>query len=101
MPLIRRNLIALSGAGVDEVAVVPATGPSEVEAAVRDFPVTLARNARLRAGPDVLGAGGPGRAVRPAGRDASSPCSDQPLITSEDVVALIAAYKKRTGGDIG
>src|SRR5215470_800530 len=44
VPLILRQLIALSGAGVDEVVVVLGHHADAVEAAVREFPITLARN---------------------------------------------------------
>ena len=44
VPLIRRQLIALSGAGVDEVVVVLGHHAGAIETSVQDFPVTLARN---------------------------------------------------------
>ncbi len=44
VPLIRRTLIALSGAGVDEVVVVLGHHAPQIEPLVQDFPVTLARN---------------------------------------------------------
>ena len=44
VPLVLRQLIALSGAGVDEVAVVLGHHADAVEAAVRAFPITLVRN---------------------------------------------------------
>src|SRR5512134_850752 len=44
VPLVLRQLIALSGAGVDEVVVVLGHHAEAVEAVVRPFPITLARN---------------------------------------------------------
>ena len=44
VPLILRQLIALSGAGVDEVVVVLGHHADAVEAAVRAFPITLVHN---------------------------------------------------------
>ena len=44
VPLIRRQLIALSGAGVDEVVVVLGHYADRIEEAVKEFPVTLVRN---------------------------------------------------------
>ena len=44
VPLILRQLIALSGAGVDEVVVVLGHHAEAVEAAIRQFPITLAHN---------------------------------------------------------
>jgi len=94
VPLIRRQLIALSGAGIDEVVVVLGHHADAIEAAVRDFPVTLVRNpspddgqaSSVRIGLAAL-----------AGRlDAVIVAlADQPLINAQDVGALIAAFKKR------
>ena len=94
VPLIRRQLIALSGAGVDEVVVVLGDHADAVEAAVRDFPVTLARNPRpddgqpssVRIGLEALH--GKLDAVIIA-------LADQPLINGDDITALIGAFKKR------
>jgi molybdenum cofactor cytidylyltransferase len=94
VPLIRRQLIALSGAGVDEVVVVLGHHGDVIEAAVRDFPVTLARNPS----PDD----GQASSVR-IGLRALSPkldavivaLADQPMIHAQDVTALIGAFKKR------
>lgn len=94
VPLIRRQLIALSGAGVDELAVVLGHHADAVEAAVRDFPVTLARNPA----PDE----GQASSVR-VGLAALSPkldavlvtLADQPLVNAQDLAALIGAFKKR------
>jgi molybdenum cofactor cytidylyltransferase len=97
VPLILRQLIALSGAGVDEVAVVLGHHADAVEAAVRAFPITLVHNPA----PDD----GQASSVR-AGLRALSPridavivaLADQPLIDAQDMVALIGAYKKRPEG---
>jgi molybdenum cofactor cytidylyltransferase len=94
VPLILRQLIALSGAGVDEVVVVLGHHADAVEAAVRPFPITLARNPS----PDD----GQASSVR-VGLKALSPkldavivaLADQPLIDTQDIVTLISAFKKR------
>lgn len=94
VPLIRRQLIALSGAGVDEVVVVLGHHAEAIEAAVRDFPVTLARNpapddgqaTSVRIGLQALT--GKLDAVIVA-------LADQPLINAQDITALIGAYKRR------
>jgi molybdenum cofactor cytidylyltransferase len=94
VPLILRQLIALSGAGVDEVAVVLGHHAEAVEAAVRHFPITLARNPS----PDD----GQASSVR-IGLQALSPrldavivaLADQPLVNEQDITALIGAFKKR------
>lgn len=97
VPLILRQLIALSGAGVDEVVVVLGHHADAVEAAVRAFPITLVHNPD----PDA----GQASSVR-CGLAALSPridaalvaLADQPLIDAQDIVALIGAYKKRPEG---
>ena len=45
VPLVMRQLVALSGAGVDEVAVVLGHHAEAVEAAIAAFPITLVHNA--------------------------------------------------------
>jgi CTP:molybdopterin cytidylyltransferase MocA len=97
VPLIRRQLIALSGAGVDEVVVVLGHHAALIEPVVQTFPVTLVRNPQpddgqvssLRLGLAALG----GRldAVIVA-------LADQPLINAQDITALIGAFKKRPEG---
>jgi CTP:molybdopterin cytidylyltransferase MocA len=63
VPLISRQLVALSGAGVDEVVVVTGHARNAIEEQVRSFSVTLAqRGARPRAG--KLRANRAGRAQR-------------------------------------
>lgn len=94
VPLVMRQLVALSGAGVDEVALVLGHHAEAVEAAVAAFPITLVRNP----------APGDGQAssVR-LGLAALSPHLDAvivapaalPLIDAQDIVALISAYRKR------
>ena len=50
VPLIRRQLIALSGAGVDEVVVVLGHYADDIEPLLQDFPVTIVRNAEPERG---------------------------------------------------
>lgn len=97
VPLVMRQLVALSGAGVDEVALVLGHHADAVEAAVQAFPITLVRNPE----PDA----GQASSVR-LGLQALSPrldavivaLADQPLIDADDIVALIGAFKKRGPG---
>jgi len=99
VPLIRRNLIALSGAGVDDVVVVTGHRAEEVEAAVRDFPLTLVRNRDYAQGQmSSVFAGISALAER---IDAFViALADQPLIAAADIVDLISAYKKRAQGSV-
>jgi molybdenum cofactor cytidylyltransferase len=97
VPLIRRQLIALSGAGVDEVVVILGHHAELIEPVVQTFPVTLVRNPQpddgqvssLRLGLAALS--GKLDAVIVA-------LADQPLINAQDITALIGAYKKRPEG---
>jgi molybdenum cofactor cytidylyltransferase len=94
VPLIVRQLVALSGAGVDEVVVVLGHHADAIEAVIAQFPITIARNPS----PDQ----GQASSVR-IGLQALSPrldavmvaLADQPLIDEHDIVALIGAFKKR------
>jgi CTP:molybdopterin cytidylyltransferase MocA len=99
VPLVTRQLIALSGAGVDEVVVVTGYAAAAVEAEVQGFSVTLVRNAShadgqqgsVRAGLAALN--GPFDAVFVVP-------SDQPLIAAGDLTELIGAFKKRPAGHV-
>jgi molybdenum cofactor cytidylyltransferase len=99
VPLIRRNLVALSGAGIDEVVVVLGHRADQIEPAVRDFPITLVRN------PDY--AQGQASSVRTGLAALSSrldaivvALADMPLISAEDVTAVLGAYKRRVHGSV-
>ena len=97
VPLIRRQLIALSGAGVDELVVVLGHHAERIEPVVRDFPVTIVhnpdpdagQNSSLRLGLQALS--GKIDTVLVA-------LADQPLINAQDINDLIGAYKKRPAG---
>jgi len=99
VPLISRHLVALSGAGVDEVVVVTGHARHAVEEQVRSFVVTLAHNdahangqqGSVRVGLTALS--GPFDAVLIA-------LADQPLIGASDLTELIGAFKKRPAGHV-
>ncbi len=97
VPLIRRQLIALSGAGVDEVVVVLGHHADLIEPLVQTFPVTLVRNLQPDDGQvssqrlGLAALGGKLDAVIVA-------LADQPLINAQDITALIGAFKKRPEG---
>lgn len=97
VPLIRRQIIALSGAGVDELVVVLGHHAERIEGAVRDFPVTLVRNPEPDAGQVSslrLGL----QALTGKIDSVLVALADQPLINSQDINDLIGAYKKRPAG---
>ena len=99
VPLISRKLVALSGAGVDEVVVVTGYASGEVEQQVQSFPVTLVYN--------PLHAEGQEGSVRLGLAELSGEFdavfvmpSDQPLIAADDLIELIGAFKKRAAGHV-
>ena len=99
VPLISRQLVALSGAGIDEVVVVTGHARQAVEEQVRSFVVTLAHNdahangqqGSVRVGLAALSGPFDAVIVMPA---------DQPLIGASDLTELIGAFKKRPTGHI-
>jgi molybdenum cofactor cytidylyltransferase len=99
VPLIKRMLFGLSGAGVDEVAVVLGYQAELFEPMVQDFPVTIVRNHDFEKGQMSSVQLGLERLTGPF--DAIIICmADQPLLNAQDLTALIAAFKKRSAGSI-
>ena len=99
VPLINRQLIALSGAGVDEVVVVTGHARDAVEAQVQRFPVTLAYNPNYTLGQQSSVR--VGLAALNGNFDAIFILlADQPLRGSGDLTELIAAVKKRLNGNV-
>jgi molybdenum cofactor cytidylyltransferase len=97
VPLIRRQLIALSGAGVDEVVVVTGHHAEQIEPVVQDFPVTLVHNPNPDDG--QVSSQRLGLAALAGKLDAVIVAlADQPLINAQDITALIGAWKKRATG---
>lgn len=97
VPLVRRMLIALSGAGVDELVVVTGHHAAQIEPLVQDFPVTLVRNPDPDAG--QTSSQRLGLAALAGKLDAVVVAlADQPLLGAADITALIGAWKKRPEG---
>ncbi|MDP3086115.1 MAG: nucleotidyltransferase family protein [Rubrivivax sp.] len=97
VPLIRRQLIALSGAGVDEVVVVLGHHAELIEPLVQTFPVTLVRNPSPDDG--QVSSQRLGLAALTGKLDAVIVAlADQPLINAQDISALIGAWKQRAEG---
>ena len=97
VPLIRRQLIALFGAGVDEVVVVLGHHAELIEPAVMTFPVTLVRNAHPDEG--QVSSQRLGLAALTGKLDAVIVAlADQPLINAQDITALMAAFEARPAG---
>ncbi|MBS3997945.1 MAG: nucleotidyltransferase family protein [Hydrogenophaga sp.] len=97
VPLIRRQIIALSGAGVDELVVVLGHHGERIAQAIQEFPVTVVHNPQ----PDA----GQVSSLRVGLQALSSridtvlvALADQPLINAQDINDLIGAYKKRPPG---
>jgi molybdenum cofactor cytidylyltransferase len=94
VPLVMRQLVALSGAGVDELVLVLGHHAEAVEAAVAQFPITIVRNPepdRGQASSVLAGL----RALSPRLDAVMVALADQPMIDTQDIVALIGAFKKR------
>ena len=94
VPLVMRQLIALSGAGVDEVVVVLGHHADAIEPAIQQFPISIVRNPN----PDQGQASSVGfglQALSPRLDAVIVALADQPLIDAQDIVALIGAFKKR------
>jgi molybdenum cofactor cytidylyltransferase len=99
VPLVTRQLVALSGAGVDEVVVVTGHARAAVEAQVRRFSVTLVHNGAHADGQQ--GSVRTGLAALNGTFDAVFVVpSDQPLIAADDLTELIGAFKKRPAGHV-
>jgi CTP:molybdopterin cytidylyltransferase MocA len=97
VPLIRRQLIALSGAGVDEVVVVLGHHADLIEPVVQAFPVTVVRNPNPDDG--QVSSQRIGLAALTGKLDAVIVAlADQPLLNAQDITALIGAFKKRPEG---
>mgnify|MGYP006205862393 CR=1 FL=1 len=97
VPLIRRQLIALSGAGVDELVVVLGHHAERIALAVQEFPVTVVHNPDPDAG-QVSSLRIGLQALSPKIDTVLVALADQPLINSQDINDLIGAYKKRPTG---
>lgn len=99
VPLISRQLVALSGAGVDEVVVVTGHARHMIEEQVRSYVVTLAHNEAHADGQQ--GSVRVGLAALSGSFDAVIVAlADQPLIGASDLTELIGAFKKRPAGHV-
>ena len=99
VPLITRHLVALSGAGVDEVVVATGYARDAVEQEVRSFSVTLAHNEAHAEGQQ--GSVRVGLAALSGEFDAVIVVlADQPLIGASDLTELIGAID-RFGRSVG
>lgn len=94
VPLIRRQIIALSGAGVDELVVVLGHHSERIAQAIQEFPVTVVHNATPEAG-QVSSLRVGLQALSQRIDTVLVALADQPLINAQDINDLIGAYKKR------
>jgi molybdenum cofactor cytidylyltransferase len=99
VPLIKRQLIALSGAGVDEVVVVTGHAREAIEEQVKSFPVTLAHNPDYALGQQASVRVGL-QALSGAFDAVYVVLADQPLIAAADLTELMSAFKRRPTGHI-
>jgi len=97
VPLIRRQIMALQGAGVTELVVVLGHHASEIAPLLRDVAVTLVTNPNPDGSPissqrlGLQSLGGQRDAVLMA-------LADQPLMDAQDVRQLIDAFTQRPDG---
>lgn len=97
VPLIRRTLIALSGAGVDELVVVLGHHAPAIAPLVETFPVTVVHNPDPDQGQvssQRLGLAALSQKIDTV----MVVLADQPLLGSADLTQLIGAWKKRPEG---
>jgi len=94
VPLVLRQLIALSGAGVDELVIVLGHHAASIMPVIEHFPVTLVHNPRPEDGQvssQRLGLA----ALNPQVDAVLVALVDQPLVNEQDITALIGAFKQR------
>jgi molybdenum cofactor cytidylyltransferase len=101
VPLIHRQLVALSSAGIDEIVVVLGHHAVRIEAAVRACTVSAKVQSVINPSPDD----GQPSSVRVGLRSLSErldavivALADQPLLNTQDVSALMSAFKHRRDG---
>jgi CTP:molybdopterin cytidylyltransferase MocA len=97
VPLVQRQLAALSGAGIDELVIVLGSHAERILPVIEHFPVTVVRNPRPDDGQvssQRLGLG-----ALSANVDAVLVALvDQPLIGEQDIGSMICAFKNRADG---
>jgi CTP:molybdopterin cytidylyltransferase MocA len=94
VPLVLRQLIALSDAGVDELVIVLGHHAQLILPVIEHFPLTVVHNPRPDDGQvssQRLGLA----ALNPRLDAVLIALADQPLINEQDITALIGAFKKR------
>ena len=97
VPLVLRQLIALSDAGVDELVIVLGHHAEHILPVIEHFPLTVVHNVRPDDG--QVSSQRLGLAALNSNRDAVLVAlADQPLISEQDVTSLIGAFKKRPEG---
>ncbi len=97
VPLVLRQLIALSDAGVDELVIVLGHHAQHILPVIEHFPLGVVYNPRPEEG--QVSSQRLGLAALNPGLDAVLVAlADQPLINAEDITSLIGAFKKRPEG---
>jgi CTP:molybdopterin cytidylyltransferase MocA len=97
VPLVLRQLIALSDAGVDELVIVLGHHAQQILPVIEHFPLTVVHNPRPDDGQvssQRLGLA----ALNPRLDAVLIALADQPLIGEQDITSLIGAFKKRPEG---
>lgn len=99
VPLIHRQLNALSGAGIEQIVLVVGHYAAMIEAAVRAYPVAVKVESVINPSPDD----GQPSSVRIGLQSLTGKLdavivalADQPLLDEDDVLALIGAFTNRS-----
>ena len=97
VPLVLRQLIALSDAGVDELVIVLGHHAQQILPVIEHFPLTVVHNPRPDDGQvssQRLGLA----ALNPNLDAVLVALADQPLISEQDITSVVGAFKKRPEG---
>jgi CTP:molybdopterin cytidylyltransferase MocA len=97
VPLVLRQLSALSIAGIDELVIVLGAHAERIRPMIEHLPVNVVHNARPEDGP--VSSQRAGLHALSASVDAVLVAlADQPLIDARDIRSLICAFKNRADG---
>jgi molybdenum cofactor cytidylyltransferase len=97
VPLVQRQLSALSSAGVDEIVIVLGTHAQRIRPLIEHWPVAVVCN--LRPDDGQVSSQRLGLAALSANLDAVLVALvDQPLIDAQDIRSMICAFKNRADG---
>ena len=98
VPLIRRQLIGLSSAGVDQVVVVVGHYTADIMPVIEDFPITIVDVSDEKSSSQKISVNKGLSALNGKFDAVIVVPGDMPLLGGQDFIDLIGAYKKRAKG---